>query len=93
VILPDDESLIAQLTTRHKTINARGKLCIEEKYQMAKRNLPSPDRADAVVGVMAARDLALLNTKSPFTVTGWREELEREESDQFLESVGANAGL
>lgn len=61
IILPDDEKLKAQLTTRQKGINARGKLCLEDKHAMRKRNLPSPDRADAVCGVLAVRDMAAVN--------------------------------
>jgi hypothetical protein len=58
VILPDDERLKAQLTTRMKSINARGKLCLEDKHAMRKRNLSSPDRADAVCGVLSVREMA-----------------------------------
>jgi hypothetical protein len=58
IILPDDEKLKAQLTTRMKSINARGKLCLEDKHAMRKRNLSSPDRADAICGVLAVREMA-----------------------------------
>jgi hypothetical protein len=45
VILPADEILKAQLTSRQKLITRTGKLGVEEKYKMRKeRNLPSPDR-------------------------------------------------
>lgn len=52
VILPDDPELRGQLTSRQWHPNAKGKLQAESKDDMKKRGLPSPDRADAVLGVM-----------------------------------------
>lgn len=51
-ILPDDAELRGQLTSRKHVYNSRGKLKAEPKPDMKKRGLPSPDRADAVLGVM-----------------------------------------
>lgn len=94
VIIPDDETLKAQLTTRKKLFTVAGKLAVEDKYIMAKeRGLPSPDRADALFGAMAAVDICLITSKIPFSITGWRDELQAEENDEFLEMVGADAGL
>ena len=56
VIIPDDEVLIGQITDRKKIFADTGKLGVEEKYVMAKRNVKSPDRADALFGCMAAMD-------------------------------------
>jgi len=53
VILPHDDILASQLTTRKGLCNSRGQLCLEPKPDMAKRGLKSPDRADAVVGTIA----------------------------------------
>ncbi|MCY9593732.1 terminase B [Paenibacillus chitinolyticus] len=47
--VPDDEKLIAQLTTRKWRMNSSGKILLERKEEMKKRGLPSPDRADAFV--------------------------------------------
>jgi hypothetical protein len=94
VILPDDEALKAQLTTRKKLFTLSGKQAVEDKYVMAKeRGLPSPDRADALFGAMAAVDLNLMYPKPPFTVTGWRDEIGGHEDAEFMELVGASAGL
>ncbi|MDB5053288.1 MAG: terminase [Bacilli bacterium] len=47
--LPDDETLIAQLSTRKWRMGSNGKIYLEEKKNMKKRGLKSPDRADALV--------------------------------------------
>ena len=53
IILPPDERLHTQLTTRKIKFLSDGRLGIEPKKDMAARGLASPDRADAVVGVIA----------------------------------------
>lgn len=73
VILPaDDDVLHAQLTARKKEINSRGKLCLEDKHTMRRRRLPSPDRADAVCGVLNVRDYSAL-TRPSFSSGDWPE--------------------
>lgn len=52
VIIPDDQTLIGQLTSRKGYCNSKGQLCLESKEDMRKRGLPSPDRADAFVGAL-----------------------------------------
>lgn len=47
--LPDDEKLIAQLTTRKWRMGSKGKIYLERKEDMKKRGLQSPDRADGFV--------------------------------------------
>ncbi|QDH23909.1 DEAD/DEAH box helicase family protein [Saccharibacillus brassicae] len=47
--LPEDEKLIAQLTTRKWSMTSKGKINLESKKDMKKRGVPSPDRADAFV--------------------------------------------
>ena len=48
-ILPDDEVLIAQLSTRRYQITSSGKIKLESKKEMKRRGLDSPDRAEAIV--------------------------------------------
>ena len=73
VILPaDDDVLHAQLTARKKEINSRGKLCLEDKHTLRRRRLPSPDRADAVCGVLNVRDYSAL-TRPSFDLGQWNE--------------------
>ena len=52
IILPDDETLVAQLCSRRlKTSDKRGRILCESKDDMSHRGVESPDRADAVVAV------------------------------------------
>lgn len=51
-ILPNDPELRGQLMARRKRHTAQGKLALETKEAMRARGVPSPDRADAVLGVM-----------------------------------------
>ncbi len=52
VILPQDDALIAQLSTRRAALNSRGQLQLESKPHLRSRGIPSPDRADAILGAM-----------------------------------------
>ena len=51
-ILPRDEELKAQVITRKSGRDSSGKLTIESKKELKKRGVPSPDRADAVLGAI-----------------------------------------
>lgn len=46
---PEDEDLASQLQSRKWWRDSAGRIHLETKEQMAKRGLPSPDRADAVI--------------------------------------------
>ena len=52
ITLPNDPELIAQLTSRRGWPDSKGRLQLESKADMRSRGLPSPDRADAVLGCM-----------------------------------------
>lgn len=54
IILPDDETLKEQLLTRKWKRASDGKLQLESKEELRRRGVHSPDRADAVLGAMAA---------------------------------------
>jgi hypothetical protein len=97
IIPPNDYKLHKQLTTRKKGIGRRGAQTVEEKYEMAKRNLPSPDRGDAYVGAAAVVDTTAIYDKQPFripsgifTEQGYTDQFE---SGSILEEIGASAGL
>ena len=49
IIIPNNEELIKQITNRKYFINSDGTIKLERKEDMKKRNVHSPDRADAVV--------------------------------------------
>ena len=53
VILQNDPILEEQMCSRRMTFLSDGRLGAESKKDMAKRSIPSPDRADAVFGVLA----------------------------------------
>jgi hypothetical protein len=45
-----DEKLIAQLTSRHKLYDSKGRERLESKADLAARGVESQDRADALIG-------------------------------------------
>ena len=49
LILPNDENLVAQLSSRKYRLTELSKIQIENKDSMKKRGLPSPDEADCVL--------------------------------------------
>jgi phage terminase large subunit len=54
IILPGgDEKLVAQLTSRRKFYDSRGREKLEPKADLKSRGVESPDRADALVGAAA----------------------------------------
>jgi hypothetical protein len=53
IVLINDPTLISQLTTRKMLYDARGRIKLQDKEDMRKEGLKSPDRADAVVGAFA----------------------------------------
>ena len=44
-----DDDLISELTSMRWNVDSKGRILIESKDQMAKRGLPSPDKADALM--------------------------------------------
>lgn len=97
IILPEDDELRAQLTSRQVRYDHRGLLWLEGKDEMRSRGLPSPDRADAVLGAMSDK-IAIDN----FSLLEESQKLEWEDGDveggdggekgQLLDMMGANAG-
>lgn len=47
--LPDDNDFIGQVSVRKYLFTDRGKIKVESKKEMKKRDLPSPDEADCVL--------------------------------------------
>jgi len=104
VILERDPELLDQLVSRKWHRKSEGHARIEGKDELRgpKRNLPSPDRADAVLGAMQPGRLrystnpletmepVLASKGSPFESADAGEGMAVDES--VLESIGANAG-
>lgn len=61
LILPNDPVLFEQLTMRRAAPTSKAILGLESKRDMQKRSVPSPDRADGLVMVLAA-EVELANT-------------------------------
>lgn len=64
IVLPNDEKLISQLSTRKYRMTSRGKIALESKDDMKKRGLQSPDRADAVTLAFYEPDMRILDPAS-----------------------------
>jgi phage terminase large subunit len=52
-ILPNDIELRGQLLSRKRTKGSQGRLNVESKRDMKARGVPSPDRAEAILNVIA----------------------------------------
>lgn len=48
ISLPDEPDLVGQLTTRKYAVNSKGKIALENKEDMKRRGVSSPDIADAL---------------------------------------------
>jgi len=94
-ILPTDELLDMQLVTRKVKVNSAGKLGLEAKEDMRRRGASSPDRADAVAGVLGMMPLAggLTHFDTDVTFERNNEELPHIISErEFLADCGVYAG-
>ena len=52
IIIPNDEKLIAQLTSRRKQYDSKGREKLESKAELRASGVESPDRADALIGAI-----------------------------------------
>jgi hypothetical protein len=91
-ILPRDDTLFSEMTTRQKKLNVRGKWQAEEKYEMKKRNVPSPNRADAVFGAMCVQDYAQMAEVIQGPWIEWQEAGDGQRDRDILSKIGASAG-
>jgi hypothetical protein len=91
-ILPHDDLLFAELTTRQKKLNVRGKWMAEEKHELRKRGINSPSRADAVLGSMAVQDYAQMQAVIEGPWKGYMEEASNQRDRSILEKIGGSAG-
>lgn len=91
LIVPNDEILIAQLTSRKKEFVGRGKLGAEEKYEMRKRGVESPDRGDAYCGANNVYDYKTV-AKEPFRLGPMGLDEYINEESESIEEMGAFAG-
>ncbi|MYB84988.1 MAG: hypothetical protein F4X54_09685, partial [Chloroflexi bacterium] len=67
IALPDDEELAAQLLSLRYDVSSSGQVVMESKRELRKRNLPSPDRADALaLAFMTPPSLQIWTGYEPF---------------------------
>lgn len=78
-ILPEDEVLFEQLSSRLIDYKEGGKLGIESKADMRERGLSSPDRADAVCGVIS---MAKYMPRGRTMLDVWEREEQQEQEEQ-----------
>ena len=90
VIIPNDDILIAQGMNRKKDWNASGKLSVEDKHDMRKRNVVSPDRWDALMGCMAAVDAHALQGKAGDRWEDFQDALDSSGAHSVLAEIGAD---
>jgi phage terminase large subunit len=55
ITIPNEEKLIAQLTSRRKLYDSKGRERLESKADLKARGVESPDRADALIGAVMMR--------------------------------------
>lgn len=92
IVLPDDDDLRGQMLDRKRIPHAKGKLAVESKRDMKKRNVPSPDRADAVFGAMTpVRRLDSINLGARGPAGSFAEQL-REMNDNEAVQEGSLPG-
>ncbi|MEM6888750.1 MAG: hypothetical protein AAF636_11485 [Pseudomonadota bacterium] len=93
LILPDNDELTSQMTTRlWEDRTSDGAMKVQSKKKMKLDGLPSPDRAEAVLGSLlppsAARVNLMENSKSLQPVTEWHQ---RKVEEEIM--CGFDAGL
>ena len=72
IILPRDDELTAQLTTRKYLLTSSDKLILEDKKTYKKRSGRSPDRADALVLCFAPTAIMVSPPKYTLVPNYWR---------------------
>lgn len=83
VILPKDDILRKQLTSRRKLFTPDGRMALMDKHKMkTELGLESPDRGDAIIGCGAAVDVKMFQPRRE----SWQEHMDEERS--FFGSVG-----
>jgi hypothetical protein len=63
VIIPNDEKLIVQLTSRRKLYDSKGREKLESKADLRARGVESPDRGDALIGAIVLSQEAKIDWK------------------------------
>jgi hypothetical protein len=84
--LDPDQKLHMQMVDRFRSADSKGRIMAESKRDMAKRNVDSPDRADAVMMAIAIHAPALIN-KDEDMVRDWSESLKNDIHDDLYKNL------
>jgi hypothetical protein len=90
--LDPDEKLHMQMVDRFRSADSKGRISAESKRDMAKRNVDSPDRADAVMMAIAIHAPQLLN-KEEDMIRDWSEEMKHEAHEEMYSKAPAGSDL
>lgn len=91
-VLPPDEILMEQATSRKMVFTAAGKLALERKEDMRARGLTSPDRADAALSAIAIADATSNEYFDPDGLTD-SQSMDDTTSEQEAQYAGSFAGI
>ena len=75
VRIPDDDGLVAELSSPIYKYTSTGKIKIESKEDMRKRGIKSPDKADALALTMASVGASFSGNKDAFMGYNFRKPL------------------
>jgi phage terminase large subunit len=94
VVIPDDPKLHRQMTSRNRTADSRGRIKCEPKDEMLhKRGVESPDRADAIMAVIALKPVTTLGKGDNVIFQSWKDYLhDHKEQDIAYNIPGAGIG-
>jgi phage terminase large subunit len=86
IIIPNDEKLVAQLTSRRKQYDSKGRERLESKADLRARGVESPDRADALIGAIILGQQSQIDWKAALAFQ--REIKHRMHSDYLRTGCG-----
>lgn len=87
-ILPNDPKMKAQAINRKKVIGVTGILGIEEKHDLRKRNVVSPDRWDTIAALMRCGGNSKPEKQAWRIPSDWRDQAERAEEHEAVAAMG-----
>jgi hypothetical protein len=81
LIIPNDEKLVAQLTSRRKQYDSKGREKLESKADLRARGVESPDRADALIGAIVLGQESQIDWKE---AVAFQKEIKRQMHLDYL---------
>jgi hypothetical protein len=81
IIIPNDEKLIAQLTSRRKLYDSKGREKLERKAELRAHGVESPDRADSVVAAIVLAQESQVDWKAALA---FQREIKRRMHSDYL---------